>query len=96
MKTKKPSNPKQPQTGKANRKVRSSGLVRQINETYYAVMIGDPRRHSPYLMIDPSVRDCAHCGKRLVPGLYTNREDAEETMPAQTCTRVVRVRITRG
>ena len=55
-------------------------------ETYYAVRIGDPRYHSPYFMtLD---------GK--TPALFLSRKDADEAMPKQTSTKVVRVTIHDG
>ena len=55
-------------------------------ETYYAVRVGDPRYHSPYFMTPD--------GK--APALFLSRKDADEAMPKQNCTKVVRVTIHDG
>jgi hypothetical protein len=56
-------------------------------ETYYAVRIGDPRRHQPYFMLVD--------GKQ-VPALFATREEAEMCKPKQPATKVVRVKIQAG
>lgn len=64
-----------------------------IKETCYAVRLGDPRRHTTYLMID---QEKSKRHQRMVPELFSSRDDAEKACPKQPNTRVVRVRITCG
>ena len=61
-----------------------------INETYYAVRLGDPRRHKCYLWLGPD---------GAVPVLYTKKEEAEDwakEFDRSTPAKAVRVRIKCG
>lgn len=62
-----------------------SGIMKTVNETYYAIRIGLPRRDSPYLMLGDD---------RRTPRLFMNREDAEVELPSDAHCKVVRVKIT--
>lgn len=59
-----------------------------IREKYYAIRIGDPRRHKPYLMLDPN--------RISVPLLFPEKEDADAFLKDYpgTCRKVLRVFIT--
>lgn len=60
-------------------------------EKYYAIRIGDPRRHQPYLMLS----DDRTFG--MVPILFTTRKQAESQLPkSNKAARVVRASINYG
>lgn len=59
-------------------------------ETYYAIRIGDPRRHKPYFWAGEDGN---------VPILFPTRsaaEDEKKTFESETCVRVVRVKLRAG
>lgn len=57
-----------------------------ITETYYAIRIGDPKRHSPYLMLNKG---------QLEPKLFAARAVADEFLGANkdTSRKVVKVKV---
>lgn len=57
-----------------------------MKEKYYAVRIGDPRRHSPYFMI----RKDSSC----TPVLFLTRREAQKNLPDEPAVKVVRVWLT--
>lgn len=64
--------------------------MRATIETYYAIRIGTPGRHSPYFMLGPDSK---------VPWLFLSRKDAEKECPKRTRfthSRVVKVRLING
>lgn len=61
-----------------------------IKEKYYAVRIGNPRRHKPYLMVIQN-------GSSIVPELFNSRESAEaaalKRLSNRTDCKIVRVNV---
>ncbi len=64
--------------------------MKHAPEYYYAIRIGDPRRHNPYFMLGTGVMG------RQVPELFATRKDANEILNGfddKTCKKVIRVKL---
>ncbi len=59
-----------------------------MKETYYAIRIGHPKRHTPYFMLNRN--------DYQTPALYTSKEEAKKDLPNQPDTSVVKVTLSQG
>jgi hypothetical protein len=56
-----------------------------LKEKYWAVRIGDPRRHTPYLQVDEHNKEA--------PGLYATKESAAKRTGGKPDAKVVHVEV---
>jgi hypothetical protein len=69
-------------TAARSRLKRLVSRTRGTTESYYAVRIGDPRRHLPYFMLQGGAR---------TPALFATRTEAAKVRPNEASNRVVKV-----